>query len=162
MQRVENLWLSRSWTTRARRANEAADSYVYVDRAAFEAHAAAGGFLEWKAHFDNLYGTPVPTPPPGHDVLLEIDVYGAADVKARDSSAVVILILPPSPEVQEQRLRARGDRAETIGVRLARAAEEERIGRALADHVVVNDELGRAVAEVVGIVEGHRPPGRPL
>lgn len=156
MQRVENLWLSRSWTTRARRDGEPPDAYVFVDRSAFEAHAARGGFLEWKAHFENLYGTPVPDPPPDHDVLLEIDVYGGADVKRRDPSAVLILVLPPSAEVQEQRLRGRGDRVETIASRLARAAEEERVGRVLADHVVVNDDLGRAIDEVVGIVEAHR------
>ena len=156
---MENLWLSRSWTTRPRREGEPADAYVFVDRAAFEAHAARGGFLEWNAHFDNLYGTPVPDPPPGHDVLLEIDVYGAADVKRLDAGAVMILVLPPSPGVQEQRLRGRGDRPETIASRLARAAEEERLGRALADHVVVNDDLGRAIDEVVGIVESHRNHG---
>lgn len=156
MQRVENLWLSRSWTTRARRDGEPPDAYAFVDRSAFEAHAARGGFLEWKAHFENLYGTPVPDPPPDHDVLLEIDVYGGADVKRRDPSAVLILVLPPSAEVQEQRLRGRGDRVETIASRLARAAEEERVGRVLADHVVVNDDLSRAIDEVVGIVEAHR------
>ncbi len=153
---MENLWLSRSWTTRARRDGELPDAYVFVDRPTFEAHAARRGFLEWNAHFENLYGTPVPEPPAGHDVLLEIDVYGAADVKRLDPGAVLVLVLPPTPAAQEQRLRGRGDRPETIAVRLARAAEEERVGRALADHVVVNDDLGRAIDEVVGIVESHR------
>jgi guanylate kinase len=153
---VEKLWLSRSWTTRARRAGEAEGAYHFVDRATFEEHAKRGGFLEWKQHFGNLYGTPVPDPPGGADVLLEIDVYGACDVKAQDPAAVLILVLPPSRAAQEQRLRLRGDREETIAGRLARAEEEERVGRGVADHVVVNDDLGRAVDEVVGIVEGHR------
>lgn len=156
MERVENLWLSRSWTTRPRREGEPSDAYVFVDRSTFEAHAADGGFLEWNAHFDHLYGTPVPDPPPGHDVLLEIDVYGAADVKRLDPGAVLILVLPPSPEAQEERLRRRGDREETIAARLVRAEEEERVGRALADHVVINDDLGRAIDEVVGILKAHR------
>jgi guanylate kinase len=156
---VDNLWLSRSWTTRPQRNGEAPDAYVFVDRATFEAHAAQRGFLEWKAHFDNLYGTPVPVAPEGADVLLEIDVYGAADVKRHDPAAVLILVLPPSPAAQAQRLRGRGDREETIASRLARAAEEERVGRALADYVVVNDDLGRAIDEVVGILKAHRDNG---
>lgn len=154
MQRVDNLWLSRSWTTRAPRGGEAPDAYHFVDRATFEARAAGGGFLEWNTVFDHLYGTPVPDL--DRDVLLEIDVQGAADVRARVPDAVVVLVLPPSRAAQEQRLRGRGDDETTIAKRLARADEEERAGRALADHVVVNDDLGRAVDEVVGIVESHR------
>ena len=153
---MENLWLSRSWTTRAPRAGEAADAYHYVDRETFEEKAAAGGFLEWNRVFDHLYGTPVPDPPPGCDVLLEIDVQGARDVKRGDPDAVVILVLPPSRQAQEARLRGRGDPEETIARRLARADEEEARGRELADHVAVNADLGRAVDEVVGIVEAHR------
>jgi len=159
VERVENVWLSRSWTTRPRRAGEGEDAYVFADRPAFEAHAAAGGFLEWKEHFGNLYGTPVPRPPAGHDLLLEIDVYGAADVQRQARGAVLVLVLPPSVEAQAQRLRSRGDREETIAPRLARAGEEERVGRAIADHVVVNDDLCRAVDEVVGIVDAHRQTG---
>lgn len=156
VERVENLWLSRSWTTRPPRAGEPPDAYTFVDRATFEDHVAAGGFLEWSAHFDNLYGTPVPVPPEGHDVLLEIDVNGARQVRAKRPDAVVLLILAPSRRAQEERLRGRGDQESTIASRLARADEEERVGRELADHVVVNDELGRAVGEVVGIVEAVR------
>jgi guanylate kinase len=89
-------------------------------------------------------------------VLLEIDVQGASDVKAQRPDAVVVLVLPPSRAAQEARLRGRGDHEESIAARLAKAAEEERAGRALADHVVVNDDLSQAVDEVVGIVEAHR------
>ncbi len=156
MKRVENLWLSRSWTTRARREGEPPDAYHFVDPATFEAHAAAGGFLEWNRVFDHLYGTPVPDPPAGHDVLLEIDVQGARDVKAREPDAVVILVLPPSRQAQEQRLRGRGDAEDSIRRRLARADEEEAAGRSLADHVVLNDDLESAIDQAVGIVESYR------
>jgi guanylate kinase len=156
VERVENLWLSRSWTTRSPRQGEPPDAYTFVDRATFEDHVAAGGFLEWSAHFDNLYGTPIPVPPEGHDVLLEIDVNGARQVRAKRPDAVLLLILAPSRQAQEDRLRGRGDTESTIASRLARADEEERVGRELADHVVINDDLGRAIDEVVGILESAR------
>ena len=153
---VPNLWLSRSWTTRPPRSGEAPGAYHFVDRPTFVAHADAGGFLEWAEVFGHLYGTPVPAPPAGDDLLLEIDVQGAAQVRERDPDAVVIFVVAPSRQVQEQRLRGRGDDEALIARRLAQADHEEVAGRALADHVVVNDELGRAVEEVAGIVELHR------
>jgi len=154
--RDPGLWLSRSWTTRARRDGERADAYVFTDRAAFEDHAAAGGFLEWAEFLGNLYGTPVPSPPPGSDVLLEIDIQGAQRVVALDPGAVVILLVPPSDEVQKARLVARGDPAEHVERRLARGREEVRLGRSLATHVVVNDQVERAVDQVAGIVADAR------
>jgi guanylate kinase len=159
---VPDLWLSRSWTTRPPRPSEVPDAYVYVDRPTFEARQAAGGFLEQAEVFGHLYGTPWPEPPAGHDVLLEIDVQGAAQVKARHPDAVVIFVQPPSREAQEARLRGRGDDPELIAGRLAGAAREEEAGRALADHIVVNDTLERAVAEVAAILGSRRSPSGPL
>ena len=156
VERVPRLWLSRSWTTRPRRPSDAPDAYRFVDRATFEERAAAGGFVEWAEVFGNLYGTPVPEPPPGHDVLLEIDVQGAEQVRARIPGTVVILLLAPSRAAQEERLRGRGEDDATVARRLAEAEQEEVKGRALADHVVVNDDLRRATEEVAAIVEAHR------
>jgi guanylate kinase len=158
LERVPNLWLSRSWTTRARRPGEPKDAYVFVDRPAFEAHVAAGGFLEWVEFLPGqLSGTPVPDPPRGHDIVLEIDLRGAQQVKARFGDEVkAVLLLPPSRHVQETRLRGRGDPEEKVLARLALADIEEREGRDLADAIVVNDDLDRAVTELAGIVEAWR------
>ena len=153
---MPNLWLSRSWTTRPPRDGEPADAYVFVDPAAFDAHLAGGGFLEWAEVFGHRYGTPWPDPPGGADVLLEIDVQGAAQVKARHPDALVVFVEAPSRRAQEERLRGRGDRDDVIARRLAAAPHEEAAGRALADHVVVNDDLGRAVEEVAAILESRR------
>ena len=154
--RDPGLWLSRSWTTRARRTGEPEDAYVFCDRESFEARAQAGGFLEWAEFLGNLYGTPVPDPPPGTDVLLEIDVQGAQRVVDLDPSAVVILLVPPSDEVQRARLVARGDPAHQVERRLAAGREEVRLGRSLATDVVVNDQVERAVDQVAGIVARAR------
>lgn len=161
------LRLSRSWTTRARRALEAPDAYTFVDRAAFEAEIARGGFLEWAEVFGELYGTPVPDRAAEADLLLEIDVQGARQVREREPGAVVIFLVAPSRAAQEERLRGRGDDPEVVARRLAAAEAEEAEGMALAQHVVVNDDLRRAVEEVAGILARERavplpvPPARP-
>lgn len=158
VERVPGLWLSRSWTTRPRRPAEPEDAYTFVDRPRFLAHRDAGGFLEWVELPSNreLYGTPLPQPPEGADVVFEIDVQGAAAVRRRHPDAVVLLVVAPSPEVQAERMRARGDDEDHIARRLALGRREEEVGRALADEVVVNDDLDRAVEEAAGILERYR------
>lgn len=71
---------------------------------------------------------------------------------------MLVLVVAPSPEALTDRMRARGDDDAAIAGRLALAVDEERRGRALADHVVVNDDLDRAVEEVAGILARHRDP----
>jgi guanylate kinase len=144
------LWLSRSWTTRDQRPGEADDSYVFTTRDAFEHRIERGGFL------GNYYGTPTPDPLPGRDTVLEIEVDGARQVKALHPDAVLIFVLPPSRDEQARRLRGRGDPEQKVDQRVRKAEEEEPIGRALADHIVVNDDLGRTVDEMLGIIESHR------
>ena len=146
------LWLSRSWTTRARRPGEPEDAYVFVTREQFLERVAAGGFLEWAEFLGNLYGTPVPEAPPGRDVLLEIEVQGAEQVVAKRPDAVVVLLLPPSDTVQRARLTARGDRPDHVERRIATGRDEVRRARALGAHEVVNHQVDQAVAELAGIV----------
>jgi len=152
------LRLSRSWTTRPRRPGETEDAYTFVDRAAFEAHLARGSFLEFDEFLGNLYGTPAPDSldDPDHDLLLEINVQGAEQVRCHRPDSLVVLLVAPSRDVQERRLTERGDDDEHVARRLAIADAEEVKGRALADAVVVNDDLERAVNEVAGILSRSR------
>ncbi len=154
---MPSLWLSRSWTTREARPGERErNAYVFVDRATFEEAVAQGRFYEWAEFLDYLMGTPIPDPPPGSDVLLEIDVQGAEQVLAKRPDATVILLLPPSPEVQAQRLAARGDDEEHIRRRIELGRAEVERGGAIATHTVVNDDLGQALAQLTAIVERTR------
>jgi guanylate kinase len=156
VERDPSLWLSRSWTTRPRRAGEPADAYVFTDRDAFERRIAEGGFLEHTEFLGSYYGTPTPDPAPGQDVVLEIEVHGAQQVKARHPDALLIFVLPPSREEQQRRLRERGDAEDKVAARLRKADDEEPIGKALADHVLINDDLSRTVDELLTIIRAER------
>lgn len=154
----DRLFLSRSWTTRAQRPGEPDDAYVFVDTATFEDLAAEGGFLETNrfAANDCWYGTPWPDEP-DRDVVLEIDLNGARQVRERYGlEAKLILVLPPNQEELERRLRGRGDAEDHVQRRLALADLEVSGGLEIADHVVINDDLDRAVEEVAGILDGYR------
>jgi len=153
------LWLSRSWTTRQRRLGEPADAYTFVDRATFEREITAGGFLEYAEFLDNLYGTPVPVADPHRDVLLEIDVQGAAQVQQDHPEALLVFLEAPSRAEQHQRLTGRGDPPEVAARRLAKADAEADAGRHLGAHLVVNDQLDQAVAEVAAIIGAARASG---
>jgi guanylate kinase len=154
--RDPNLWLSRSWTTRAPRPGEPADSYEFVTREQFEQRIAADGFLEHAEFLGDLYGTPVPDDIVGADLLLEIDVQGAAQVAARHPDALLVLLVAPTAEVQRQRLEARGDTPEQVARRLGKAGEEVAAATALGARVVVNDQLDEAVAELAEIIDEAR------
>lgn len=156
IERDDRLWLSRSWTTRPQRPGESDDAYVFVDRATFEDHEASGGFFEWAEFLGNLYGTPLPAPPDGKDVLLEIEVEGARQVLARRSDACVILLVPPSEAVQRSRLTGRGDHPDHVESRIAAGTFEVSESSEFAHARVVNDDLDTAVAEVASILERHR------
>ena len=156
IEKMPDLWLSRSWTTREQRPGESSDAYVFVSREKFEQHLAEDGFLEHAEFLGNYYGTPVPDPPPGCDVLLEIEVQGARQVRALDADAVLILLEAPSFEHQLERLRGRGDPEEKVQQRLAKGTEEVEAATELDAHRVVNDTVDNAVVEIQKLIETAR------
>jgi len=154
--RDDRLFLNRSWTTRERRPSEAVDAYVFTDSATFEQHIAAGGFVEWTEFLGNYYGSPLPEPGSEQDVVLEIEVDGAQQVKRIFPDALLLFVIPPSRDEQERRLRGRGDPGDKVLARLKKAEVEEPIGRALADHIVINDDLDDTIVEMLQIIESAR------
>ena len=162
--RDPHLWLSRSWTTRPRRPAEPTEAYRFVDRATFEAAVAQGGFLEWVEFLDYLQGTPVPDPPEGTDVLLEIDVRGGRQVKELVPDAVLVFVDAPSPAHQRKRLENRGDDTATVARRMRKTASERAEALEMGYRIVVNDEVGRAVRAIEGLIAADRDrrrAGRP-
>ena len=156
-----NLEFSVSHTTRPRRSGERDGvDYRFVDEEAFLALVKRGFFLEHAAYNGNLYGTsheaidgPLDR---GRDVLLEIEVQGAAQIRERRLDARFVFLVPPSFSALKERLRRRGtDAPDAIARRLAIADNELRAVRGF-DYVVVNDDLERAVAAVAEVVEAER------
>jgi len=144
-----------SATTRSKRPGEVhGQDYVFVDKDEFKRLAAKGEFLEYAEVHGNLYGTlRVPVEKAlaaGRVVLVEIDVQGGSTLKALDLDvpSVFVFIAPPSLDVLEERLRGRGTDAPEVVERRLRKAHEELLAQDKYDHVVLNDELERAVAEV--------------
>ena len=158
---VPNVSYSVSFTTRAPRPGEVnGREYFFVSRETFEEMIAAGEFLEWACVHGNFYGTAkdqvVAETASGADIILEVDVQGAASVRQLLMDSVSIFILPPSPEVLRQRLITRGtDTPEELEVRLRRAPEELNEYTAF-DYVIINDEVNRAAAQLASIIDAER------
>jgi guanylate kinase len=161
LERDPSIWLSVSATTRPPRPGEVDGvDYRFLSREEFDRLRREGGLLEDFEVFGQSYGTPrAPLEEhlrAGQDVVLEIDVQGALAVRRAHPDALLVFVHPPSREEQRRRLVARGvDDPDEVERRLAAAdTEEARAGE--FDAVVVNDDVGRAVDEVAGILELRR------
>jgi guanylate kinase len=160
-----NYFLSVSATTRAPRPGEIdGQSYVFVSESQFRAMADSGELLEWASvHGSNLYGTPrkpvVEALAKGHNVLLEIDVQGAFQVRKSFSDAMLIFISPPAFEELEARMSTRGTES---ALDRATRLESARMELGLAsefDFQVINDEVARCAQEVVELVQSTKHQG---
>lgn len=158
---VENLSYSVSYTTRAPRQGEVnGREYFFINRETFDEMVAAGDFLEWACVHGNFYGTSkkqiLEETACGADIILEVDVQGAASVRKLLMDSVSIFILPPSYEVLRQRLIARGtDSPGELEVRLRNAPEELKQYSAF-DYVIINDEIERAAGQLASIIDAER------
>jgi len=159
LERLPRVRLSVSATTRPPRPEEREGvDYTFVSDDEFANLARTGGLLEWAEVFGHRYGTPrravEQSIASGHDVLLEIDVQGAHQVREQLPSAVLILLEPPSMDELERRLRSRGTEDQNDLARRLEKVTWELDQRSWFDHVVVNDDADRATDEVVAILQG--------
>ncbi|MGH8280074.1 MAG: guanylate kinase [Gammaproteobacteria bacterium] len=160
LQRHPKLRFSVSYTTRPQRPAEVdGGDYHFVDRVEFARMVAAGEFLEHARVFEHDYGTArrtvEATLAAGHDLLLEIDWQGAAQVRQAMPRAVSVFILPPSCAELERRLRKRATDSEAVIEQRVHAAVADMRHWQDFDYVVVNDDFERAVAELEAVLAGR-------
>ena len=148
-------------TTRAPRPGERdGREYHFLSRQAFEQHLAAGDFLEWAPIHGQLYGTlrqsVEATTAAGKDVLLVIDVQGAAQHRTAGLEAVFVFVLPPSWEALAQRLWARGSESAEQQEQRLLVARQEVAHYTAYDYVIINDQLDDAVGTLQAIIVAER------
>ena len=158
---VPNLVFSISYTTRPPRATETNGvDYIFVSRKDFEDRVARGEFLEYAEVFGNYYGTNRETfelaTHQGKDLVLDIDVQGARQLKVAIPQAISIFVLPPSKDVLEQRLRSRSQDSEEVIQRRLQGAAEEVQNYTQYDFVLINRDIEEASARLASIVEAER------
>jgi guanylate kinase len=152
------LEFSVSATTRLPRPGERhGEHYNFISRRDFEAMIENDELLEWAVYNNRYYGTPLApieeTLADQRDILLEIEIQGARQVRRRKPDAVMYFIAPPSLEELEKRLRRRGDTSEDdIEDRLEIAQSEIAEAPELFDHIIVNENLEQAISELEGLI----------
>lgn len=159
VERFDRFVFSVSATTRPPRESERDGvDYHFVSEEEFERMREAGELIEWAEVHGYAYGTPWSgldaAAGSGTHVVLDIDVQGAAQIRELVPNAVLIFILPPSGAVLLARLRGRGTEASEVVIRRLKGSRGELHRARDFDHVVVNDNLERAIREVVSIVDG--------
>ncbi|HTM14346.1 MAG TPA: guanylate kinase [Bryobacteraceae bacterium] len=161
MRLVPRLRFSVSYTTRYPRGDERDGvDYFFISRADFEERVARGEFLEHAEVFGNYYGTHISeldrAAAEGYDLVLDIDVQGARQLKERIPAGVSIFILAPSRQILEERLRARSQDSEAVILRRLHDAAGEIRNYSLYDYVLVNREVAASVETLVAIVKATR------
>ncbi len=157
IERIPDAWVSVSATTRSPRPGEIEGvHYFFLDTDHFKSLVEQDGFLEWAQVHDNYYGTlkqsVIDHMNAGDQVILEIDVQGALQVRKALPEAHLVFIEPPSLEELERRLRQRGTETEDVISSRMKTAEVELAQKMEYDVQVVNDDLERAVDELVEVI----------
>jgi guanylate kinase len=161
VRRIPDLVHSVSFTTRPPRSHEVnGRDYYFVNEATFQRMVESGDFAEWASVHDHLYGTSKrlleANMAAGKDVILDVDVQGAAQLRQQYPEGVFVFMLPPSWDMLEERLRARrSDASEEIERRLKKAREEIKCFNEY-EYVIINDVLERAVGDLCAIIAGER------
>ena len=158
---VPGVSYSISYTTRAPRATEQEGrEYFFVSTAAFEEMIRRGEFLEWANVYGYLYGTSHAQVEceraAGRDIILEIDVQGAASIRDQIDDAVSIFILPPSFELLSQRLVTRGTDSPADLERRLRGAPAEVEQQKNFQYVILNDDINRASQQLAAVIYAER------
>lgn len=160
LRRVPDIWVSVSVTTRAPRPGEVEGrDYFFLSPERFDALLAEDGLLEWAEVHGNRYGTPRAAVEgkisEGCQVILEIDPQGAFQVRDLVPDSVLVFIMPPSTEELMRRLNGRGsETSEQVAVRMKTAERElELVGK--YDHVIINDDIPRAVQEFADVIDSY-------
>lgn len=161
MEMEESIRLSVSATTRGPREGEIAGvHYHYMTKPQFEELIEQDGVLEYARYCDNYYGTPAAPVrqwrEEGRDVLLEIEVQGARQVKTKIPEAVTIFIMPPSMEVLKKRLVGRNTEPEEVVQKRLQTAVDEMKQADQYDYIVVNDDLDDAARDVLAILSAEK------
>jgi len=161
IERVPKLRFSVSYTTRAPRGQERnGQEYFFISRDEFEERLLKGEFLEHAEVFGHYYGTHASeldrAAAEGVDLVLDIDVQGARQLKGKIPAAVSIFILAPSRQILEQRLRTRSQDSDDVIARRLREAAEEIRNYKVYDYVLVNREVESSVDTLVSIVKATR------
>jgi guanylate kinase len=156
------VWVSVSVTTRRPRPGEVdGDHYHFVDDGEFDRLIATDGLLEWAEYAGNRYGTPVAPLrrhlATGAPALLEIELQGARQVRARDPEAQLVFLAPPSWAALVSRLAGRGSEPPAVQERRLALAQAELDAAGEFDVVVVNDDVSRAADELVGLLTAPSP-----
>jgi len=161
MERFDSLAYSISHTSRLPRGTEQEGiDYHFVSDSTFREMIGRDAFLEWAQVHGHLYGTAFDAVKEqmsaGSDILMDVDVQGGLNVKKQFSESILIFLLPPSLEILQQRLSARGtDDPEVIEKRMAQASEEIK-HCSKYDYIVINDDLEKAVFEAKSIIVSAR------
>lgn len=166
LEEYDNYALSISMTTRMPRPGEEhGKSYFFVTKEEFQSTIERNGLLEYAQYCDNFYGTPKAYVEEqlanGKDVILEIEVQGALQIKEKFPETLLLFVTPPSAQVLKDRLAGRGTETEdVINKRMRRAAEESE-SMSLYDNIIVNDDLEECVRFTHNVIQSaHSTPDR--